>query len=252
MKIALVGYGKMGRMIESSALSAGHEITAVVDPFSDSDRVTGRDLSSLLGRCVDVVIDFSAPLSACENILFYAKHSMSAVIGTTGWYSHLDEIRSKIDVSNCSIIYSGNFSIGVAIMMKSAAYISSLINNVSSYDVCIEEIHHRAKADSPSGTAEMLKDIVLGSIERKKRAVYGNVEGRIKEDELQISSLRLGSVSGIHSLIFDSPSDTIELKHTARDRSGFADGAVKAASWIHSRKGFFSFDDFINDLLGGI
>ena len=250
MRIALVGYGKMGRMIKQSALCSSHEIAAIIDPFSDDADVTGKSLASLLSCDFDVVIDFSCPSSAYENILFYAEHGMSAVIGTTGWYSRLDEIKSRIDPNACSIIYSGNFSIGFAMMMKTVAYISRLMDKVPSYDVCIEEVHHRAKADSPSGTAEMLKEIVLENIGRKKSTVYGNAEGRIGEDELQVASIRLGSVSGIHDVIFDSDADTIEIKHSARSRKGFADGAVKAASWIYGRKGFFSFDDFINDFLG--
>ena len=224
MRIAIVGYGKMGRIVEEAALSSSNEVVAVIDPFSDSPNVTGRSLSDLDVEGVDVVIDFSSAEGAYENMLFYAGSSLSAVVGTTGWYDRLEELKNNLAGQNCSIIYSGNFSIGVAIMLRASAYISSLMNRAASYDVAIED--------------------------RKKSIVYGNPEKRIDSSALQVSSLRLGCVNGIHSLIFDSEADTIELKHTARSRIGFAEGALSAAAWIHGRKGFFSFDDFINDFIG--
>lgn len=252
MNIAIVGYGRMGRMVMESARGMGIGVSSVIDPFSDDKEVTGRSLSDIPLSRVDAVIDFSASESVLENIEYYASSGIAAVIGTTGWYDRLDAIKGKLDLEKCSIIYSGNFSIGVAILLKSASYLSRLMNRVSSYDVAISESHHRMKADSPSGTALMLADAVLGNIERKSRVVYGAPEGRIGDDELEISSLRVGSVAGIHSLIFDSSCDTIELKHTARSRSGFAEGAIRAAIWLQGRKGFFSMDDFINDFLGEV
>ena len=250
MRIAIVGYGKMGRIVEEAALSSSNEVVAVIDPLSDSPNVTGRSLSDLDVEGVDVVIDFSSAEGAYENMLFYAGSSLSAVVGTTGWYDRLEELKNNLVGQNCSIIYSGNFSIGVAIMLRASAYISSLMNRAASYDVAIEEIHHRAKSDCPSGTAKMIASTVLDNMDRKKSIVYGNPEKRIDSSALQVSSLRLGCVNGIHSLIFDSEADTIELKHTARSRIGFAEGALSAAAWIHGRKGFFSFDDFINDFIG--
>ena len=151
MRIAIVGYGKMGRIVEEAALSSSNEVVAVIDPFSDSPNVTGRSLSDLDVEGVDVVIDFSSAEGAYENMLFYAGSSLSAVVGTTGWYDRLEELKNNLVGQNCSIIYSGNFSIGVAIMLRASAYISSLMNRAASYDVAIEEIHHRAKSDCPSG-----------------------------------------------------------------------------------------------------
>ncbi len=249
MNIAIVGYGKMGKMIRSCALEQGHRISAVIDPVSSESAVSGKALSDIPLDKTDVVIDFSAPESALENILFYGKNGVSAVIGTTGWYTGLDKIKSSLDLSRASIIYSGNFSIGVAILLKTAEYLSRLMNKAESYDVAIFEAHHSAKKDAPSGTAEMIAAKVLENIDRKTRVLYGNPEGKINNTDLQISSMRLGAISGKHSIIFDSDADSITLSHSAKTRQGFASGAVAAASWIYGRKGLFSMDDFINDFL---
>lgn len=251
MNITIVGYGKMGRMIEEEALRTSNNVVAIIDPLSSDKAVTGGNLTDISPE-TDVVMDFSSPSSAVGNILYYAEASISAVIGTTGWYSHLDELIRVIDTSRCSIIYSGNYSIGVALLMRSVEYISRLMDSFPSYDIAIEEIHHKRKADCPSGTAEMLKDIIIKNITRKKSAVYGNPEGVLDSEELEISSLRLGSVNGVHTVIFDSPVDTLTLTHSAKSRAGFASGALLAAEWINGRSGFFSMDDFLSDFLGGV
>ncbi len=249
MNIAIIGFGKMGKMIKEDATQRGWTITSIIDPDSTDSNVTGKTLSDIPLSKTDVAIDFSSPSSALDNIRFYAESGLSAVIGTTGWYDRMDEIRKSIDLNTCSILYSGNFSLGVAILLKSAGYLSSLMNRISSYDVSIVETHHREKADSPSGTARMLASTVLEKIERKERVVYGNVEGKISHSDLQVSSIRLGSICGDHSLVFDSPADTIVLSHSARNRGGFSQGALSAASWIAGRKGFYSMDDYIDDFL---
>lgn len=248
MDIAIVGYGKMGRMIQSAALAAGHRIAAIVDPVGGEGVLTG--IEALEDKSFDVVIDFSHPSAAVENILYYAEKGYPAVIGTTGWMEKKDELLAKIDTSACSIIYSGNFSIGVAIMLEASSYVSSLLSKAGIYDVAIDEIHHNAKADCPSGTALMIADRVLSSFPQKKKVLVGCPEGRIEPEVLQISCRRVGSCPGTHSLVADSSVDTITLTHSARSREGFAVGAVKAASWIIGKKGFFSMDDFLKDFLG--
>ncbi len=248
MDIAIVGYGKMGRMIQSAALAAGHRITAIVDPVGGEGVLTRID--ALKDESFDVVIDFSHPSAAVENILYYAEKGYPAVIGTTGWLDRKDEILASIDTSACSIIYSGNFSIGVAIMLEASFYIASLLSKAGIYDVAIEEVHHNAKADCPSGTALMIAERVLSSFPQKKKVLVGCPEGKIEPEALQISCTRVGSCPGTHALIADSSVDTITLTHSARSREGFAVGAVKAASWIVGKKGFFSMDDFLKDFLG--
>ncbi len=248
MDIAIVGYGKMGRMVRAAALDAGHRIAAIVDPLGGEG--VFKEIGALDGVGFDVVIDFSHPSAAVGNILRYAEKGYPAVIGTTGWLDRKDEILGRIDTSACSIIHSGNFSIGVAIMLETVSHLSELLAKAGIYDVAIDEVHHRAKADCPSGTALMIADRVLSSFPGKEKLVVGCPEGRMEPGELQISCRRVGSVPGIHSLVADSSVDTITLTHSARSREGFALGAVKAAEWIVGRKGFFGMDDFIKDFLG--
>lgn len=249
MNIAIVGYGKMGKIVRREAIAAGHTIVDIVDPFICEDHIKKSVEEIDVERC-DVVVDFSIPSVVMENIRFYAESGLSAVVGTTGWYDRLSEVRSLVENMNGSIVYSANFSLGVAAFIKVAEYFSKIMNKLANYDVAIEEIHHREKKDSPSGTALILENLILSNIERKKRAVHGNIDNARSED-LQVSSLRIGSYPGTHRILFDSLSDSIELTHSARNRSGFAIGAIKAASWIKGRKGLFTFSDFIDAFLGG-
>lgn len=251
MRIAIVGYGKMGRMIDSLISAARkHTISAVIDPYSDSDEVTAIALDSNSLASSDVVIDFSSPKTAVENMLFYAENGIPAVIGTTGWYERLPEISEKLEKGK--MIYSGNFSLGVAIFMHLVTEAGKLLNNIPSYDVAISEVHHREKADAPSGTALMAANRLLDTLDRKTGLQIGNAEGKIDKSKINISSMRLGSVPGIHSLMIDGNADTIEIKHTARTREGFAEGAIKAAEWLVEKpSGLYTMDDFISELIGG-
>ena len=251
MRIAIVGYGKMGRMIRERALASGHTISAIIDPFADLPEVTGKSLSVFALEDSDVVIDFSSPKGVVDNIIFYAHCGIPAVIGTTGWYDQLPFIESMTEGDPLSIMYSGNFSIGVAVFLKTVGAISRLMDKIDDYDVAISETHHKAKLDSPSGTAVMIADEVMKGMSRKTRLLYGNAEESINPEELQISSVRVGSVPGIHEVVFDSAYDTITLKHSARNREGFANGSIRAASWLMGRRGIFNMDDFISDFLKG-
>ena len=247
MNIAIVGYGKMGMMIHELALSQGHTVSSIVDVASSCANVTSRSIESVKG--CDVVIDFSSPSSCISNIEAYMAMGVKAVIGTTGWYDKIDYVKKLVTGNNC-LMYSGNFSVGVAVFLKIAERAASLIDALDEYDIAISETHHRGKADSPSGTAIMIAQKIISNIERKKKVVLGNPEGKIKNEELLISSLRLGSVCGIHSVEIDSTCDSITLTHTARSREGFALGAIKAAEWLMNKQGgLYSMDDFINELL---
>lgn len=251
MRIGIVGYGRMGRMIRNVALETGNEVLAVIDPIVQAPEVSSSvlDIESLQG--CDVVIDFSAPSCAVEHILFYAKTGVPAVIGTTGWYEHMDEVVGLLkNCPDCAIIWSGNFSIGVHLFFKIVRHAASLFDKFDDYDVLVHEIHHAGKADSPSGTAAMLGNILLEELQDKDSIETARLDRKRRDDEIHISSSRGGSFPGTHEVYFDSPVDTVEISHTARSREGFARGAVKAASWVcDGRKGFFTLDDMMSDLL---
>ena len=246
MKVAISGYGRMGKLIYSMLKAEGkHHVSAVIDPFCTSGEVTHRSVSEITDNAADVIIDFSAPSAMEESIRRYIELGIPAVIGTTG-FSFTPPSSLK-----AGIIISGNFSIGVSLFIALVKKAGELLNSVPDYDAAITETHHRNKADSPSGTALMAANALMSVLERKTELVIGNTEGKIKANQLQISSLRVGSVPGEHSLILDSDADTIAITHTARNRNGFAAGAIKAAEWITAQKpGLYTMDDFIADLGG--
>ncbi len=250
MNIALSGYGNMGQLIGRIAAQRGHTITAVIDPVSPAAHFKELTEASLEGA--DVLMEFSIPSAAVGNIQTAARAGKSIVVGTTGWYSEMDTVRDIVNAEGTGLIWSGNFSTGVNLFFRIAKTASLLCNRFAEYDPYIHEYHHNGKADSPSGTASMLGAIVLEAVERKKRTVSESLKRKIEPDELHITSTRAGSIPGTHILAFDSPVDTIELKHTARGREGFASGAVAAAQWIKDRKGFFSIDDMMKDILQGV
>ena len=246
MKAALIGYGQMGRLIERRLMEKGHEVLAIVDPLYPS---TGKDGASV--KDADVAIEFTQPDTAPGNILSLVKEKIPVVSGTTGWYSRLPEVSGAVNAAGSSLLWSSNFSLGVNLFYRVAAYAAKLIDPFADYDVAGMETHHSKKADSPSGTAKTLVETVLAQMTRKKRAVYTMLDRKPEPDELHYASLRVGSVPGVHSLIFDSQADTIEITHTARSREGFAAGAVLAAEWLVGKKqaGIFTMDDVLADIL---
>lgn len=254
MKAAIVGFGKMGKAIRDVIISEGDEAVAIIDPYSCDSSVTSRVLDSSALVDADIVFDFSSPASIVDNIIMYSHIGIPAVIGTTGWYNELDRIKAICSDDDTKILYSGNFSLGVALFLKIARRAGELFNKVSGYDVAIREVHHNAKADSPSGTALMIANELIDTLDSKERILIGNSDGKISSDELQISSERVGREPGLHEVVFDSDADSIILEHHARSRSGFATGAVAAGKWLlgTDRKGFLAFDDFLDDLLGDI
>jgi 4-hydroxy-tetrahydrodipicolinate reductase len=233
MKIALMGYGKMGREIEAAARAQGDTIAEVFDV----DRLP----SAVALRDVDVCIEFSTPQTAVENIRVALEARKDIVVGTTGWYDRLPEIRSEVKESG--LIYSSNFSLGVNIYFRIVAAAAELMQNAADYDPFIHEVHHRQKTDSPSGTALRLAEILMKRIERKKEIAKDRIEGKIPPHALHVSSTRAGVIAGTHTVFFDSEADSIELTHVAKGRSGFALGALRAAHWIHGKKGVYTMDD---------
>ena len=252
MNIAIVGFGRMGRKIYEKATLSSHRIVSVIDSFSSDPLVTDKNITAESLNGADAVIDFSAQAAAVGNIKKYADPTVPAVIGTTGWTEHLAEVREYVEKSRGTVLWSGNFSIGVAATLKIVSFASSLMNALPSYDAAVFETHHRMKADSPSGTALMLADEVIRNLDRKDSVDTECQHSKIGENVLHLSSLRVGSVPGTHEVIFDSDVDTITISHAARSRDGFASGAVRAAEWLleEKRTGLFSMDDFINSLLG--
>ena len=227
MKIALLGYGKMGRMIEEAASRSGIEIACVIDPVAGS-RGKLED--------ADVAVDFSEPGAVVENVKAVAADRISMVVGTTGWYDRIDEVRGIVEGSGIGFVYGSNFSVGVNLMFKITEYAAELFSRFPSYDPFIEEAHHKFKKDAPSGTAIFLKRIVDSH--------YGS--------GTPTSSTRAGYIPGAHTVGFDSEADTLALTHTARNRAGFADGALLAARWIKGRKGFYEFSQTIDEQLKAV
>jgi 4-hydroxy-tetrahydrodipicolinate reductase len=218
MKLLIVGYGKMGRMVEELAVSAGFEIVGRVDE--------GRDEWA----DADVAIDFSTADALLSNFNQYTSRRMSAVIGTTGWNAHRDRLRAEAERAGIGIVATGNFSIGVNIFERVVAEAARLMATQPQFGAWIHEIHHSAKRDAPSGTALLLRDAMVDA--GFNRAI-------------DISSARAGMIPGTHTVGFDSASDTIELIHRARDRRGFASGALLAARWVHGRTGWFNMQEVL-------
>lgn len=233
MNIALIGYGKMGREIEAVALEQGDTIVQKFD--------IDRPASAAALADADVCIEFSTPDTVLANIQLAVQAKKDIVVGTTGWYDWLPEVRKT--VTDSGLLYSPNFSIGVNMYFRIVAAAAELMHNAPAYDSYVHEMHHRNKADSPSGTALRLAEILLARIDRKKKVVTHRVDGKINPEELHVSSTRVGTFAGTHTVAFDSESDLIELTHTARSRRGFALGAVRAAHWLHGKKGVYTMDD---------
>lgn len=245
MRLALVGTGQMGQAVESVAHERKHEIAA---RFNSENPLIEADPTAVGGA--DVAIDFSLPSLGAEHIERYCRWGVSAVIGTTGWYERLDEVKSWVDEYDASILYAPNFSLGVAVLVRALQGVTPLLEQLPEYDAFVHELHHVRKVDSPSGTASMLGRILVDGLSRKKRIETETQHGRIDDEALHVTSTRVGGVFGKHTIGFDSPFDSIELVHEAKNRQGFAFGAVRAAEWLAGRKGLFTLDDVLEEWVG--
>lgn len=237
MKIALVGYGKMGKEIEKIALQRGNEIVSIIDIHNQSDFDSPAFLSA------DVAIEFTRPETAFGNYQKCFERNIPVVAGTTGWLEHMDEIRKECKENNQTFFYASNFSLGVNIFFAMNKYLAKIMNKFPQYDVRMEEIHHIHKLDSPSGTGITLAEGILENIDRKKQwkeAEQGNPE------DLMIHAVREGEVPGIHEVIYESEVDSIRIKHDAKNRKGLALGAVLAAEFTHGKKGFLTMKDMLD------
>ena len=244
MKIAIVGYGRMGQVVEKHALERWDDIVAIIDPIKNTKK------EDLLDVEFDVIIEFCIPQVALSNLQFYAKHDFKVIMASTGWWEHLPEVKDLFEASQGAILWSGNFSLGVNLFYQITEQVSKLMNNFSEYDAMAHEWHHNMKADSPSGTLINIGDIMLENIDRKTESQVNALATRpIKQEELHLSSTRWGHIPGTHQILFDSLFDTIELKHTARTRDGFAVGSLVCASWLKDKQWYFEIKDFTKSLV---
>jgi len=237
MKIALLGYGKMGHAIEEIAVQRGHEIVLKINDLNLED-LTKENI-----RKADVAIEFTNPDSAVQNILFCLNENVAVVCGTTGWLNQLSTIREKCKEVNGSFLYASNFSVGVNIFFELNKKLATLLKPHPSYNVSIEEIHHTQKKDAPSGTAITLAEEIIEVSDKKNKWINSESDN---ENELSIISKRIDEVAGTHSVKYTSAIDDIEIIHTAHNRKGFAEGAVLAAEFIADKTGIFSMKDVLN------
>jgi 4-hydroxy-tetrahydrodipicolinate reductase len=230
MKIALIGHGAMGQLVAKLASERNHDIAVTLDE-GNANR-PHEELSAELSGC-DVAIDFSVGAAVPRNIELCMSAGIPLVEGTTGWPINHNELARTVEESDGALIYGANFSVGAQLFFRIAGRAAELFQNLESYDVFIEEAHHKRKADAPSGTAIKLGDIVANHLGR----------------DVPISSTRAGHIPGTHRVGFDSRADHITLEHVARSREGFAEGALMAAHWIAGRKGLYEFSEVFDEIL---
>jgi 4-hydroxy-tetrahydrodipicolinate reductase len=248
MKIAVIGFGQTGSRVAELAATAGHSVV-VIDPQNKLSASQPFELfaeinkTSLMG--VEVAIDFTSPRSALANCKLLAEHDVAVVMGTTGWYSDIEQMRRIVEKAGIGFVYAQNFSIGVALYLKVLRQSAKLFADVVSYDVAALEFHHAQKQDSPSGTGLAVANALLENMPRKTALVTDKLDRKPESHELHLASLRCGHIPGTHSVIFDSPQDSITITHEARNRDGFAAGAIKAAELLAGKIGFFSFDELL-------
>jgi len=224
-KLAIVGYGKMGKLIEQLAPEYDFEVALKLDEFNN---VNGSGLNAANFRGVDVAIEFSIPSAVAANVAGIAAHGVPVVVGTTGWLEQLAQVRETVRQQDTGLVWSPNFSIGVNVFFRLVAEAARLLSTEPAYGSWAWEIHHSAKKDAPSGT-------LLKLVDEMKKAGYAR--------SIDVGSNRAGAIPGTHEIGFDSAADTITLRHTARSREGFARGALKAADWLVGKKGFYEFSE---------
>jgi 4-hydroxy-tetrahydrodipicolinate reductase len=230
MKLAIVGYGKMGRIIERLAPEYGFEVQLRLDVDNNAN-FEGFTEGNFRG--VDTAVEFSTPATATENVERLARLGVNTVIGTTGWFGELQRVQAAVEKYQVGVVWSPNFSVGVNVMSQLVAEAARLLARQPEYGAWAWEIHHATKKDAPSGT-------LLALVETMKKSGYGR--------PVDTGSNRAGTFPGTHEIGFDSAADTITIRHTARSRDGFARGALRAARWVAGKKGFFDFRQIVNDL----
>lgn len=236
MKIALIGYGKMGKAIEEIALQRGHEIVLKID-VNNAAELTAANLQK-----ADAAIEFTGPESAFSNVMKCLEYGVPLVCGSTGWLGKLDEVKAYCNQQNGCFLYASNFSVGVNIFFEINKRLAELMKAHTGYNVSMEEIHHTQKKDAPSGTAVSLAEQVMEKIDWKNKWVNNETNN---PKELSIISKRIDPAPGTHTVRYQSAIDTIDIVHTAHNRTGFATGAVLAAEFVKGKKGIFSMKDVL-------
>lgn len=239
LKIGLLGYGKMGKEIEQLALESGHQISVIIDNETDWQQ-KGDELTK-----ADVVIDFSTPKTVIANIEKCFNSNVPIVVGTTGWYSDFERIKNECKIKNQSFFYASNFSLGINIFSAINTKLAEIMNRFPEYELQITETHHTQKLDEPSGTAISLAEGILNKIERK--ATWELVEENKKSalNSIPIKAFRIENVPGTHEINYESSVDEIKIIHRAKNRKGFAKGAILAAEWIYNKKGVYTMSDLL-------
>jgi 4-hydroxy-tetrahydrodipicolinate reductase len=245
-KLCLIGYGKMGKMIHQLSADKDCEVVSIIDP-----QVAGHatQISSQSLNDADVAIDFSHPAVVLSNLETLIKLRQSTVVGTTGWHQELPRIAAAAKAANIGFLYGANFSVGMNLFSRVIAQAVEIFDRFEDYDLLAYEKHHAQKADSPSGTAIDLAQLILAKSSRKNTVIWDRLQRKPQPDELHFASLRGGKIPGTHSLAFDSEADTIELSHVVRSRDTFAFGALMASRWLADKKGVFSFQEMVQDIL---
>lgn len=237
MKIALIGYGKMGKTIEQIAISRGHEIVAHIDIDNQ------QDFDSKEFKSADIAIEFTAPSVAVENYRRAFNAGVSVVSGTTGWTARMEEVKSWCKEKNLAFFWTSNFSLGVNIFFAMNKYLAKIMNKFPEYEVDITETHHIHKLDAPSGTAITLADGIIENLDRKSS---WELDKASKDDKIGIKAIREGEVPGIHTIRYESDVDSITITHDAKSRAGLALGAVVAAEFTYRKKGCLGMSDMLN------
>ncbi len=246
MKIALAGYGRMGRAVEALARERGDQVILRLDSAGEVSPDAFRDEGE---PAVDVAIDFTVPDAVVDNVRAVAGAGVDVVVGTTGWYDRLDEVEELVEEAGTGLVWAPNFSLGVQAFFRIVRKAARLADGLPGYDAHVGEVHHRHKLDHPSGTARRLAEILVEELSEVEAWAPVPGEGRIDPGILQVTSVRAGENPGAHSVVFEGEHDRIELAHRARGREGFAAGALEAAAWIVGRRGVFTVDEMLDERL---
>jgi len=240
-KIAIIGYGSMGKEVERIA----NEQEITVSEIFDIDNLPDPD-----GKYkFDVAIDFTQPTSVINNIELVASLGKNLVVGTTGWLEDINQAENIVKKAGTGLVYGTNFSIGMQMFIRITKLAASLTNSLEDYDIMLHELHHKHKKDSPSGSALTLANTIIKEIKRKKVINDEISKGLIDPRQLHVTSTRGGEITGTHTVYIDSEADSIELTHRAKNRTGFASGAVESAKWIYKRKGFYDFNEVFDKII---
>ena len=252
MNVLIVGYGRMGHEVEAVLQARGHQVSARIDRTPGAGDST--ELSSEILRSSHAAIEFSLPDGVIDHVRTYAAAGLPAVVGTTGWDDRRAEAKTIVEGYQAALVYGSNFSLGAQMFFQLVERAAAMIADLPEYDVMVTEWHHQQKKDSPSGTALTTADRILRNLPRKTEINTGRLDRAIRSEELHVASVRGGWIPGIHQVMVDSAADTIEIRHTARNRSGLALGAVLAAEWLAARPqaGFIEVEDFARQYFTGL